>query len=130
MLRSYDELPTWQNYLRDNPRRLMMKRARPDWLRPFFNLRKGDQQYNGIGNRELLNTPSVCLFGCRAEWLAAIWKGVRGILKEQEGNSPRCHQPSRQARKGYARSFQRRTAHNRVIGKRLYPIVEASWGAV
>ena len=74
VLRSYDELPTWQNYLRDNPRRLMMKRARPDWLRPFFNLRKGDQQYNGIGNREL--------------------------LKQQGREQSSCHQPSRQARKG------------------------------
>jgi len=57
VLRSYDELPAWQNYLRDNPRRLMMKRARPDWLRPFFNLTVGDQRYNGIGNRELLTAP-------------------------------------------------------------------------
>ena len=57
VLRSYDELPTWQNYLRDNPRRLMMKRARPDRLRPFFNLAIGGQRYNGIGNRELLTAP-------------------------------------------------------------------------
>ena len=88
VLRSYDELPTWQNYLRDNPRRLMMKRARPDWLRPFFNLRKGDQQYNGIGNRELLNTPqrmfvrvSRRMVGCDLErevqrYLEAARKGT------------------------------------------------------
>lgn len=54
ILRSYDELPVWQNYLRDNPRRLMMKRLRPEWLRPFFGLRIGSQVYSGIGNRELL----------------------------------------------------------------------------
>ncbi len=88
VLRSYDELPTWQNYLRDNPRRLMMKRARPDWLRPFFNLRKGDQQYNGIGNRELLNAPqrmfvrvSRRMVGCDLErevqrYLEAARKGT------------------------------------------------------
>ena len=57
ILRSYDELPTWQNYLRDNPRRLMMRRARPDWLRPFFDLRIGSHTYNGIGNRQLLTAP-------------------------------------------------------------------------
>ena len=57
ILRSYDELPTWQNYLRDNPRRLLMKRARPDWLRPFFGLRLGTQTYSGIGNRQLLSSP-------------------------------------------------------------------------
>ena len=54
ILRFYEELPVWQNYLRDNPRRLMMKRLRPEWLRPFFGLRIGSQVYSGIGNRELL----------------------------------------------------------------------------
>ena len=57
ILRSYDELAAWQNYLRDNPRRLMMKRARPEWLRPFFGLRIGQHCFSGIGNRDLLNTP-------------------------------------------------------------------------
>ena len=57
ILRSYDELPAWQNYLRDNPRRLMMKRARPEWLRPFFDYRVGTHSYSGIGNRQLLDVP-------------------------------------------------------------------------
>ena len=57
ILRSYDELPAWQNYLHDNPRRLLMKRARPEWLRPFFNLRIGTHCYSGIGNRSLLTAP-------------------------------------------------------------------------
>ncbi len=57
ILRSYDELPTWQNYLKDNPRRLMMKRSNPDYLRPFFDLQKGTYTYNGIGNRQLLAAP-------------------------------------------------------------------------
>ena len=54
ILRSYDELPAWQNYLHDNPRRLLMKRARPKWLRPFFGLQIGQHCFSGIGNRELL----------------------------------------------------------------------------
>ncbi|MCR5270680.1 MAG: hypothetical protein K6D91_06650 [Prevotella sp.] len=57
ILRSYDELPTWVNYLRDNPRRLMIKRAKPEFLRPFFNLHIGKQCYSGIGNRQLLTAP-------------------------------------------------------------------------
>lgn len=57
ILRSYDELSAWINYLHDNPRRLMMKRARPELLRPFFNLRIGTQCYSGIGNRQLLSAP-------------------------------------------------------------------------
>lgn len=54
ILRSYDELPAWLNYLHDNPRRLMMKRTRPEWLRPFFDFRIGKHCYSGIGNRNLL----------------------------------------------------------------------------
>ena len=57
ILRSYDELGAWLNYLHDNPRRLMMKRARPDFLRPFFHLPIGSHIYNGIGNRQLLAAP-------------------------------------------------------------------------
>ena len=54
ILRSYEELGTWLNYLHDNPRRLLMKRARPEWLRPFFGLQIGQHCFSGIGNRELL----------------------------------------------------------------------------
>ncbi len=51
------ELQRWLAYLRDNPRRLLMKRERPDLLKPFFNLQLGSHAYNGIGNRELLTAP-------------------------------------------------------------------------
>ena len=57
ILRSYDELSTWQNYLRDNPRRLMMKRANPEWLRPFFGLKVGTTTYSSLGNQALLRSP-------------------------------------------------------------------------
>ena len=54
ILRSYEELGAWLNYLHDNPRRLLMKRARPEWLRPFFGLQIGQHSFSGIGNRALL----------------------------------------------------------------------------
>lgn len=54
ILRSYEELETWKNYLRENPRRLMMKRSNTEFLRPFFGLRIGEFTFNGIGNRGLL----------------------------------------------------------------------------
>ncbi|MBR5068042.1 MAG: hypothetical protein IKX25_01435 [Bacteroidales bacterium] len=57
ILRSYDELTVWKNYLLDNPRRLMLKHARPDWLYPFFGLKLGTYNFNGIGNRSLLTAP-------------------------------------------------------------------------
>lgn len=57
ILKNYDELKRWKDYLADNPRRLMTKRAKPELLRPFFNLRIGSYTYNGIGNRLLLSAP-------------------------------------------------------------------------
>ena len=48
VLRTDDEYQRWKHYLRDNPRRLMMKRERPDLLQPFFNLKLGSYTYNGI----------------------------------------------------------------------------------
>ena len=55
--KSYDMLPTLINYVKDNPRRLLMKRAHPEYLRPFFDLSIGSHTYNGIGNLALLNAP-------------------------------------------------------------------------
>ncbi|MBP3823896.1 MAG: hypothetical protein J6I36_10895 [Bacteroidaceae bacterium] len=55
--KSYDMLPTLINYVKDNPRRLLMKRAHSEYLRPFFDLRIGSHIYNGIGNLALLRAP-------------------------------------------------------------------------
>ena len=57
ILRSYEELGNWKNYLQENPRRLMMKRSNPEFLRPFWGLQIGDFTFNGIGNRALLQAP-------------------------------------------------------------------------
>lgn len=57
LLRNEEEYQRWKHYLRDNPRRLLMKREHPDLLRPFFNLPLGSHTYNGIGNRALLKAP-------------------------------------------------------------------------
>ena len=51
------QLQRWTDYLRDNPRRLLMKRERPELLHPFFNVQLGSHRYNGIGNRALLAAP-------------------------------------------------------------------------
>lgn len=66
MLRTHDEYQRWKHYLRDNPRRLLMKREHPDLLRPFFNLALGSHTYNGIGNRALLKAPAGWPSGSRA----------------------------------------------------------------
>lgn len=54
LLKNYDEFQRWKRYLRNNPRRLLMKRQHPDLLRPFFRWQIGSWTYNGIGNRHLL----------------------------------------------------------------------------
>ena len=57
LLRNSEEYQRWKHYLRDNPRRLLMKRECPDWLCPFFDCQIGSRIYNGIGNRQLLTAP-------------------------------------------------------------------------
>ena len=57
LLKTYEDFQTWKNYLRENPRRLLMKRENPEFLRPFFGLRLGTHVYSGIGNRALLAAP-------------------------------------------------------------------------
>ena len=55
ILRSYDELPAWCNYLHDNPRRLLLRRTCPQWLRPVFGITIGAYTCSAIGNRGLLS---------------------------------------------------------------------------
>ena len=51
------QLERWLHYLRDNPRRLLMKREHPDLFRVQRGLMVGNQQCSAIGNRFLLNRP-------------------------------------------------------------------------
>ena len=51
------QLQRWLDYLRDNPRRLLMKRERPDLFRVQRGLTVGTQQFSAIGNRFLLSRP-------------------------------------------------------------------------
>ena len=57
LLKSYDELQRWKHYLADNPRRLLLKRARPEFLRPRFNVERGGYTFAALGNLELLDRP-------------------------------------------------------------------------
>ena len=51
------QLQRWLQYLRDNPRRLLMKREHPDLFRVQRGLVVGGQQFSAIGNRFLLSRP-------------------------------------------------------------------------
>ena len=51
------QLQRWLDYLKDNPRRLLMKREHPDYFRVQRGLMVGTQQFSAIGNRFLLDRP-------------------------------------------------------------------------
>ena len=51
------QLQRWMDYLRDNPRRLLMKREQPDLFRVQRGLMIAGQQFSSIGNRFLLERP-------------------------------------------------------------------------
>ncbi len=56
LLRS-GQLETWLRYLKDNPRRLLMKREHPDLFRVQRNVKANGITFSAIGNRFLLNRP-------------------------------------------------------------------------
>ena len=51
------QLERWLNYLRDNPRRLLMKRENPDLFRVQRGLTYAGVSFSAIGNRFLLERP-------------------------------------------------------------------------
>ena len=51
------QLERWINYLKDNPRRLLMKREKPDLFRVQRGLEYAGQSFSAIGNRFLLERP-------------------------------------------------------------------------
>jgi len=65
------QLDVWRNYLRDNPRRLLMKRLHPDLFRVRFGLTVGTQTYAALGNRFLLSKPVKLQVQCSRRLTAA-----------------------------------------------------------
>ena len=57
ILEGAGELERWRNYLRDNPRRLAVRREHPEFFRVTFNLTVAGRTYSAIGNRFLLDYP-------------------------------------------------------------------------
>jgi REP element-mobilizing transposase RayT len=57
ILEGRGELDRWFAYLQDNPRRLAIRRAHPDYFRVRFGVRVGGQEFAAIGNRFLLDYP-------------------------------------------------------------------------
>lgn len=82
------QLQRWLDYLRDNPRRLLMKREQPDLFRVQRNIIVAGQQFSAIGNRFLLERPVRLQVQCsrslteeqiaerRAWWIAQARSGA------------------------------------------------------
>lgn len=62
--KNYDMLPRIINYVNDNPRRLAIKRAYPDFFKVRFGISIGQQTYAGIGNKFLLDYPEKIQVQC------------------------------------------------------------------
>ena len=54
VLSNEGELARWKHYLQDNPRRLLLKRQRPEFLRPRFDVPCAGYVFQALGNLTLL----------------------------------------------------------------------------
>lgn len=54
VLSNEGELARWKHYLQDNPRRLLLKRQRPEFLRPRFDIPCAGYVFQALGNLALL----------------------------------------------------------------------------
>ena len=70
------ELDRWFSYLQDNPRRLAVRRAHPDYFRVVFGLTIGNKTYSAIGNRFLLSYPQKQQIQCSRSLTAEDVKAV------------------------------------------------------
>ena len=58
------QLEHWLNYVKDNPRRLLMKRENPELFRVQRDLTYGELRFSAIGNRFLLERPMKVQVQC------------------------------------------------------------------
>ena len=64
ILKEAGQLDRWKHYLRDNPRRLLLKREHPDLFRVQRGLSVGGLTFSAIGNRFLLQHPQRLQVQC------------------------------------------------------------------
>lgn len=57
IVRDHHQLATLHNYIQDNPRRLAVRKANPDFFRKISKLKIGDGEYQAYGNMQLLDNP-------------------------------------------------------------------------
>ena len=87
ILEGKGELERWFTYLRNNPRRLAMKRAYPDFFRVRFNVTIGSQTYAAIGNRFLLDYPQKKQVQCSRSLTEKEIEGVTATMLQHSRQS-------------------------------------------
>ncbi len=58
------QLENWKQYLKDNPRRLLMRKEFPHLFRVQFDIHYGSHTYSTLGNRFLLDVPEKMAVQC------------------------------------------------------------------
>lgn len=64
ILEGAGELERWRNYLRDNPRRLAVRREHSEYFRVRFDISVAGMTFAAIGNRFLLDYPRKVVVQC------------------------------------------------------------------
>jgi hypothetical protein len=89
ILHNYSTLDKWKAYLRDNPRRLLVKRAHPEFFRIHHRVTYAGLTFEAMGNLFLLDYPEKIQVQCsrsitpealQAKTEAAITAGKRGAV--------------------------------------------------
>ena len=94
------QLDNWFNYLRDNPRRLLMKRSRPEFFRVQRNIKVGEFEFSAIGNRFLLSHPVRLQVQCsRSLSEVQIEMRKRFFWKRLVAAQSLCHQAFRRVKR-------------------------------
>ncbi len=86
ILSGRDQLQHMINYVHDNPRRLWLKRQRPDFFTTHSELMIGDTKATTIGNRFLLNYPLKVQVQCSRKLTEAQieekWKEILNLAEQ------------------------------------------------
>jgi len=75
------QLEAWRNYLRDNPRRLLMKRQYPEYFRIQRNVDYGGFSFSAQGNIFLLDYPDKLAVQCSRRMTAGEIECEKAIMK-------------------------------------------------
>lgn len=75
------------DYIRNNPKRLMMRRANSEWLRPKFGVTIGSHSYSCIGNLKLLDRRCVAVRVSRRSSEEQITRDIESFMATARGGA-------------------------------------------